>query len=193
MGPILSQQQCGECQESKGAGATPGIYHERQKDLERRGGQPAAIPLPELLCYNQGATHRTLAACKGRAKTLRVATPRPPLTARELSVVRRLYPAGERGELFAALPGRKWHQIADFARRHGIHRPRKSYKPTGIPVLDQIRTRCRDLNYTMPDLDRMIKGKGYFAKANWCIGHIHHRDIGRAVHALFGDIKADWK
>ncbi|WP_150129938.1 SANT/Myb-like DNA-binding domain-containing protein [Sinorhizobium sp. RAC02] len=137
--------------------------------------------------------HRTYSACRTRARTLGVVKERPPYTAKELSIVRRLYPAGDREKLLALLPGRTWDQVGDLAKRHGIRRAPKLFKPTGVVVLDQIRARCRELNYTMPDLDKMIRSKGYFKKANWCKGHIHHRDIGRAVSALFGDVKAEWK
>lgn len=119
--------------------------------------------------------------------------PRPPFTARELSLVRRLCPTADRDELLKLMPGREWDHIKLLAKRNGIHRIPKSYKSTGVAVLDQIRSRCRELNYTMPDLDKLIRSKGYFRKANWSHGHIHHRDIGRAVRALFGDLKADRK
>lgn len=137
--------------------------------------------------------HRTYRACLTRARKLKVVDERPPYTMRELSVVRRLYPAGEREEILSLLPGRTWQQIGDLAGRHGISRLPKSFTPTGVLVLDQIRARCRELNYTMPDLDKMIRGKGYFGKANWYAGHIHYRDIGRAVNVLYGNLRVDWK
>lgn len=137
--------------------------------------------------------HRTLRACRTRARTLNLVTRRPPFTARELSLVRRLYPTAVREVLMPLMPGRTWDQIAKLATRNGIYRLPKPFLPTGITVLDQIRARCRELNYTMPDLDKMIRSRGYFGNANWSNGHIHHRDIGRAINALFGDLRADWK
>lgn len=148
---------------------------------------------PNYAAITEALPHRTLRACRGRARRLAVADTRPPFTAKELLIVRRLYPAGEQSQVLAALPGRDWTQIAKLANRHRIHRRPKSLKPTGVPVLDQIRERCRELNYTMSDLDKMIKGRGYFGGARWSSGHIHHRDIGRAVMVLFGEIRADWK
>ena len=148
---------------------------------------------PDYAAITKALPHRTYFACRGHARKLGIVTARPPFTAKELSLIRRLYPAAEREELLLLLPGRKWEQIKSLANRHGVHRLPKSFAPTGVPVLDQIRLRCRELNYSMPDLDKLIRGKGYFAKGNWCHGHIHHRDIGRAVRALFGDLKADWK
>jgi hypothetical protein len=148
---------------------------------------------PDYQAIRRVLPHRTYFACRTRARTLELVTKRPPYTARELSVVRRLYPTAEREVLMPLMPGRTWDQIANLAKRHGIHRAPKPFYPTGVTVLDQIRTRCRELNYTMPDLDKLIRSRGYFAKANWYNGHIHHRDIGRAINALFGDLKADWK
>ena len=148
---------------------------------------------PDYKAIVKALPHRTYFACRTRARTLGLVVARPPFTAKELSLIRRLYPAADRDELLARLPGRDWGRITAFAQRHGVRRLPKTYKPTGVQVLDQIRSRCRELNYTMPDLDKLIRSKGYFGKANWSRGHIHHRDIGRAVRALFGELKADWK
>ena len=148
---------------------------------------------PDYSAIAKALPHRTYSACRGRARNLGIVTKRPPFTIRELSIVRRHYPEGDREEVLALLPGRTWKQIADFAKRHRVRRRLRPFMPTGVIVLDQIRSRCRDLNYSMVDLDKLVRSKGYFSKANWYGGHIHHRDIGRAVNALFGDLKADWK
>ncbi len=64
--------------------------------------------------------------------------PRPPFTVRELSLVRRLCPTADRDELLKLMPGREWDHIKLLAKRNGIHRIPKSYKSTGVAVLDQI-------------------------------------------------------
>jgi hypothetical protein len=148
---------------------------------------------PDYSAIASALPHRTYDACRARAREIGIVIRRPPFTARELSVIRRLYPSEERSEVLAALPGRDWVSVAKLASRHGIHRKPKPFKPTGVLVLDQIKERCRELNYSMSELDKMVRGKGYFRKASWCWGYLNDRDIGRAVRALFGDIKADWK
>jgi hypothetical protein len=149
---------------------------------------------PDYAAIRKALPHRTYFACRARARTLRIVKERPPYTGKELSIVRRLYPKADREDILSSLPGRTWSQINDLANRNGIRRAPKPFKITGIKVLDQIRTRCRELNYSMPDLDKMARTKTYFAKAKWLIRNkINHRAIGRAVDALHGDIEADWK
>lgn len=58
-------------------------------------------------------------------------------------------------------------------------------------MLDQIRSRCRDLNYSMSHLDKLAKSKRYFEKQHGLT--IPAIAIGRAVDVLFGDLKVDWK
>ncbi|WP_028747966.1 hypothetical protein [Rhizobium mesoamericanum] len=148
---------------------------------------------PDYAAIRRALPHRTYFACRNRARTLGIVKERPLYTTRELSIVRRLYPEGSKDDILSLLPGREWEAVKDFAKRHGIRRKPKPFKATGVVVLDQIRSRCRELNYTMPDLDKVAKTKRYFAKSSWLKGHIHHKAIGRAVRALFGDIKAEWK
>lgn len=115
------------------------------------------------------------------------------LDSKGASIIRRRYATAAKDELLELLPGRTWPQIVDVANRHRLFRDPKPYKPTGVEIVDQIRTRCRELNYSMTDLDKITRSKRYFAKAKWHGGHVHHRAIGRAVKVLFGDLKADWK
>ncbi len=147
---------------------------------------------PDYKAMLKELPHRSYSGFRYRAHVLDLVTRRPPFTAKELSTIRRFYPTAEREELLSLLPGRKWHAIASVAARNGIYRELKPFKVTGLTVLDQIRLRCRELNYTMPDLDKMARTKHYFEKAAW-LNYTSHRALGRAVDALFGDMKADWK
>jgi hypothetical protein len=148
---------------------------------------------PDYRAMHEALPHRSYSGFRYKAKLLKLVKPRPQFTAKELSIVRRVYPNGTQKELLALLPGRAWPAIRKFAAHNGIYRERVPFRPTGVAVLDQIRSRCRELNYTMPDLDKLVKSKKYFSDAKWLSGHIHLRAIGRAVRVLFGDLKADWK
>ncbi len=148
---------------------------------------------PDYGAITKALPHRTYFTCRSRARKLGIVKQRKHFTAKELSIVRRHYPTATHEELLALLPGRNWAAIKYLARTHHIYRELKPFKETGVPVIDQIRERCRELNYKMPDLDKLVRTKSYFAKGSWHNGHIHHRAIGRAVKVLFGDLKADWK
>lgn len=52
-----------------------------------------------------------------------------------------------------------WRQITDHAQRSGFRRTKPSYRLTGWPLLDEVRLRCRDLDFTMADLDQMAGTK----------------------------------
>lgn len=162
------------------------VWTNQEDDVVR-----SMFPNYKAIC--RALPHRSYSGIRYRAHVLDLVTRRRPFTARELSIIRRIYPTGDRQELEAQLPGRDWQAIAGVATRNGIHRKLKPFKVTGVAVIDQIRSRCRELNYTMPDLDKLVKSKKYFSDAKWLSGHIHLRAIGRAVRVLFGDLKADWK
>jgi hypothetical protein len=75
---------------------------------------------PDYAAIRRAIPHRTYFACRARARALGLVIKRPQFTARELSVIRRAYPSGERDEIMALLPGRNWPQVRDFANRKGI-------------------------------------------------------------------------
>lgn len=114
-------------------------------------------------------------------------------TAAEISKLRRMYPSAPKDEICKTFAHSTWINIRQVARYHGIRRARKPYKPTGYAPLDQLRERCFELNYTMPDLDKISKTKRYFQKANWTVNkRINHKAVGRAIEALDGQIRAEW-
>lgn len=159
---------------------------------------PAEDQIVRSLFPNYGALlkalpHRTYAGIRYRTMRLKLVKLRPGFTGKELSIIRRRFLQAGKDEIIALLPGHSWAAIIQFAARHGLRRPPKPLKLTGIKVIDQIKQRCRELNYSMSDLDKMARTKRYFQKACWLNGHIHHRAIGKAVKILFGDLKADWK
>lgn len=139
--------------------------------------------------------HRTLTACRHRARGLHVARTIKVWKASEIALLRRLYPRATKEELLSAFPGCSWEVIGHIALNYNIYRARRHYKMTGCAILDQVRARCWELHLTMRDLDRIVSGAGYFSSRGWSgtRGFISHKLIARAAKKLAGDLQIVWK
>ena len=135
---------------------------------------------------------RSVGAVQAKCRQLGLTPKAHPWTAAELSKLKRIYPASSWEEIYAALPGRSLNSIRHAVQYYKIRRNRKPYKPTGNFLIDQIRSRCFDLNYRMHDADKLALSKRYFYKAGWHSGWINHKAIARAVAALDGRLIVQW-
>jgi hypothetical protein len=147
---------------------------------------------PNYGALRKALRRRTYRALRARAGTLGITIKRHRWTAIEASRLRRLYPTATRDEILAALPGLRWKQIKAMAKYRRLHRARKPLKPTGFPIIDDIRLRAFHLNLSMVDLDAMARTRCYFQKACWHSGKISDRAVHRAIRALDGSIIAHW-
>lgn len=137
--------------------------------------------------------HRSYCALRHRCQRLGLQPRRTLLTAADVSKLRRVYPRGNADQMKTAFPNLSKDQIASAARYYRVHRSRKPFVPTKIPILDEIRNRCYELCYSMPDLDEMARSRNYFAKASWHTNDkLNYRHISRAVEALGGKLTVDW-
>jgi hypothetical protein len=136
--------------------------------------------------------HRSYEALKQRCRLLGLCPQRQMVTAREVSLLRRLGAASV-DELRAAFPTRTLSQLNHLRRYHGVPARRRQFSPTGFPIIDSVRSRCFELNYSMSDLDQLAKSNSYFQRAGWLRGNINYRAIGRAVAALDGDLTVRWR
>lgn len=135
---------------------------------------------------------RTLSAHYSKAVRIGVAGKRsPPWTENEITRLHRLYPRATKSELLKALPGRSWSAICHRARTDGYRR-RRTYKPTGNELLDQILWRACQQNWSLLDLDNEVGGHGYFARYRWRGGRIDKRLLMRAVGVLGGEVQILW-
>lgn len=135
---------------------------------------------------------RSYWAVRSRAQMLGLAPRRHVWTAAEISRMRKVYPSGNRAEIEAAFPGFAYLHIQSIASYHGIRRTRRRLKPTGYPIIDQIRDRAFELNYSMVDLDALISSRcTYFQKAGWHT-YLDHKRISLIVKELGGTLSVDW-
>jgi hypothetical protein len=61
--------------------------------------------------------------------------------------------------------------------------------PLGIPILDAVRQRARDLGYSLRELDEELETGKYFRKGN---RFLNFRAVMRAVKFLNGQILVEW-
>ena len=150
---------------------------------------------PDYKAITEALPHRTFGACKRRARVIHVAKTVKVWKASEIALLRRIYPKGTKEELLTAFPDSNWEGICHMAWNHKFYRARRPYKLTGSAILDQVRARCWELRLTMRDLDRIVRGAGYFTKKHWRgpRGYINHKLVARAAKKLFGDLKIEWK
>lgn len=156
----------------------------------------------DALCLEYGhdykllAVHipdRSYAALRARCGHLGIRPKRRIVSARERTLLRRLYPRATTAELREAFPGRSLVRIQQIARYYGFKRCRAQLTTTGFPVIDEIRQRCHQLNYSMVDLDNIARTKKYFQKACWFNRQTPNPlYVLRAVEALGGKMTVEW-
>jgi len=137
--------------------------------------------------------NRTYYAIRSHTQKIGVARKKKQWTAAEVSRLRRIFGRCTPTELINQFPDYSRARIYSKARRLRIRRALPAFSCTGFPIVDQIRTRCRELNYSMVDLDELAGTNKYFQQAQW-----HGRDtyngkyICRAIEALSGTVIAQW-
>jgi hypothetical protein len=148
---------------------------------------------PDYKALCRRLKRRTLAAIRSRAHYLGIQRRVHKWTGFEVARLRKLYPAGTRAELMTIVPTVTWIATSCRARAAGARRL-KRYKPTGFPVLDAIRQRCLELNYSMVDLDAIAKTGGYFTQARWIASGVANvQKLARAAKALDGVMTIVWR
>lgn len=171
-------------------GVTPAghsLWTPREDDLCRQHGHDYKV-------LRQKLPHRSYMSLRARCQSLGLRPKRNLVTGSELSRMRRLVPTASPEQLREAFPNRSLGQLMKVSQYHGIWRKRQPLSRTGIPVIDAIRDRCFALGYSMVDLDDLAKTKRYFAKAGWfSSGRPNYLAIGRAVAALDGELRVEWR
>ena len=171
-------------------GYTPNGYRlwESPEEAILRGNHPnyaAALALN---------TRRTRSAHYGKAQRMGITTPRgQQWGANEILRLHRLFPLASKDELLEALPARTWRAICTRANKDGYHRPRQPLPPTGCALLDQILDRARRTNWSLYDLDRELRGRGYFHRRRWRHGRYNFALHDRAVALLGGHVRVRWE
>lgn len=147
---------------------------------------------PSNVRAHQQLPHRSLGAIENKRSKLGLSRHIHMWTAAEISKLRRMYPRSSKEELCAAFPDATWVGISHAASRRGFRREKPLYKHTGHQAIDQIREKCYAIGWTLADLDREAKTKGYFAYHSKT-GRPNYKAIGRALKVLQGRILIEWE
>lgn len=106
--------------------------------------------------------------------------------------LRKLYPEASREEICRVFPSADWLKIQAAARYYGFRRVKRPYKITGIPALDQFRSRCYDIKWTMRDADEEAGTRRYFQTRGYRTKYPNFKAISRGVRALGGHLEVRW-
>lgn len=147
---------------------------------------------PDYFAICQVLDGRTRKAIQARCRTLRLVPPRISWGWAARQTLRRLYPEASRQELCAAFPGVDWLKIQSAARYYGYRRKKKPYKITGIVALDQFRSRCYAIKWTMRDADEEAGTRRYFQTRGYRSQYPDFKAISRGVRALGGRLEVRW-
>ncbi|NEK15706.1 hypothetical protein [Rhizobium leguminosarum] len=138
--------------------------------------------------------HRTRIAISAQCRKMGIRKRiRHEWTAADISRLGKLYPSAAAAEICAIFSHSTWVNIRQVAQYHGFRRRDDTYSLTGYPTLDEVRRRCREIKWSMIDLDKAARTGQYFSKSRWIGKKINHRALGRAIEALDGTVKAEWR
>lgn len=171
-------------------GTTPSGYQvwtSKEDELCREFGSDYALLAQKL-------PHRSYMAIKKRCQKLGLRRRLRVVTAKELSLMRKLFPRGTSHEIQQAFPHRTLNCIKSICLYRGIYREKRPYQPTGIAVIDDIRARCFESNLSMVDLDDIARTKRYFQNRGWKDSKApNYAAVYKAVAALDGEISIRWR
>lgn len=150
---------------------------------------------PDYQALETALPRRTRCAIRFRCQFLGLTSPAKFWTGDEQSRLRKLYRTSTSEELKAAFPDRSRISLEHRAKKIGIVRARQPYRPTREQLLDELRAECFRQNITMPDLDVIANGKGYFKRKAWAGPHgcIDMNRIVKAIRELGGKISVRWE
>lgn len=130
-----------------------------------------------------GLPHRSRKALEHRSARLGIAKKRRVWSEGE---VRKMAPPYREGTAVAAilpnLNAKTAPQVYGKASKRRIRRPKRPLKGTGFPILDSIRQRAVDLNFTLRELDAGTGGTRYFQRPT----SLRWSRIARAIECLGG-------
>lgn len=149
-----------------------------RRDHADRRGLPARLP------------GRTPKAIAHKLRRLGLVRARLVWTADEAKALRSPYRSGVSiDDLQAMFPGKSKRQIWGKAFALGVRRPRRPPKPTGLAIVDDVRSRAFSCRLSMVDLDSFVGTRGYFVRPR----HLHWAALSKAIALLGGTPELVWR
>jgi len=148
---------------------------------------------PDYRAMRKALRRRSIVALWHRARFLGIARRTHIWLTTEVSRLRRLFGTANRDDVLRAFPEMTWRQVEAKAHRLGLQRPRRKPKATGHPMVDDVRLRAHQLNYSMADLDAVARSKRYFQKDAKYRASVNGQVLFRAIEALGGEVSIRWE
>jgi len=150
---------------------------------------------PDIKMLRRRLKSRSIAAIRQRAGALGVRRKIHIWKAPELAKLRKLCATASWRDILAAFPDLTKAQIKSCIKYRGIKCIRRRFCKTGIEIIDVVREKAYQMNFTMPDLDYMAGSKNYFSHALWHnkSRRINKKAIWDAIEALGGKISVQWE
>lgn len=148
---------------------------------------------PDYFALRQILYNRTPLAIQKRCQALGLAKRRRQWGPLDKQKLRKLYPSATKEEICATFPDVAWENIRAVAQYYGWKRDKKPYKVTGVIPLDQVRSRCYEIKWTMRDLDEESRTKRYFQTRGYRSKSPNFKDINRAAVVLGGQMEIRWE
>lgn len=147
---------------------------------------------PDLAAIKKRLQRRSYIAI--RQRVVKLGFGKPPnkcWTANEVRKLHLRWRDATKQELLAEFPRHSWSSMTSKANKLRIYRRRRQLKPTGQPLLDEIRNRATELRISLGDLDRLCSSGRFFSQSSQ--GSMPSRNIlPRAIAALGGRIEIIW-
>lgn len=159
--PVQQSVNIGALARHEAKRATVDMTWTKSEDTILRDLYPNFSSMAEVL------RHRSYSALRGRAKALGIQKRKHIWTNKDTQRLRSVWRESA-AEIKAAFPGMAYGALKKKGRDLGFpSRGRPPFALTGDPCCDAIRDRCRELGYSMVELDRIARTSGYFQKADW--------------------------
>lgn len=147
---------------------------------------------PDIAKLQKLLPRRTREAIRKRGGELSKARIYNCWTANEVRKLRGRWRDATQEQLVAEFPRHTWHSIRTKGSSFGVRRRPWRPKPTGNPILDEIRKRAAELRISLAELDRICAAGAYFEKSSQ--GYAPSRNVWpKAVAALGGRLQIVWQ
>lgn len=144
---------------------------------------------PDYRALDKALAGRTRYATQHKARRIGLAQSRRIWSEAEFYAMKPLYVQGApMQEILDRCPGKTARQVRGKAARHGLRRPRRPPRPTGIGPVDTVRRRAFDLHMSMSDLDEIAGRRSYFRRPQ----RLDWAAVQRVLPSLGGHIVMSW-
>src|ERR1700687_4362743 len=148
---------------------------------------------PDFAKLKKLLRRRTMIAIQRRAIDLRLVRSQHIWTANEVTKVRRHWRDASKEDLISEFFRHTWISIRCKGSKLGVRRRPWQPKPTGKPMLDEIRNRAAYLRISMLELDRICFSRTYFSRSSQGLESSRRNVWLRAVAALGGRVEIVWR